>query len=145
MGAVTYEQDFYGWAMQQVTLLRRRQFNDIDLEHLIEEIDSMGKAERNQLRNRLTVLLMHLLKWAYEPEYRGKSWVNTIREQRRAIPRHIKDNPSLKPSLDEIISQAYADAVEDAADETGLPASTFPPQCPWAFELLMSRDFFPES
>lgn len=145
MGAVAYEKDFYGWTQEQAGLLQRRQFDEIDLEHLIEEVDSMGKAERNQLRNRLTILLMHLLKWQYQPAYRGSSWVNTIREQRRAIPRHIKDNPSLKSSLDEILFQAYSDSVEDAADETGLPLNTFPESCLWSFDVFMNRDFWPEA
>lgn len=145
MNATSYETDFYGWTQEQTRLLQARQFDQVDIEHLIEEIDSMGKAERNELRNRLTVLLMHLLKWQYEPERRGSSWVHTIREQRRAIPRHIRDNPSLKSSLDTLLQEAYSNAVEDAADETGLPMQTFPDICPWDYESFMGKEFWPEA
>ena len=144
MSTVTYEQDFYGWTVEQVALLQNKQFDQIDLEHIIEEIESMGKAERNQLRNRLTVLLMHLLKWQYEPSRRCTSWVQTIREQRRAIPRLIKDNPSLKSSLADLLLDAYSNAVEDAADETNLPISLFPTDCPWSYTQFMDKEFFPD-
>ncbi len=144
MGTVNYDQDFYGWTVEQVALLQNKQFDQIDLEHIIEEIESMGKAERNQLRNRLTVLLMHLLKWQYEPSHRCTSWVQTIREQRRAIPRLIKDNPSLKSSLADLLLDAYSNAVEDAADETNLPISLFPTDCPWSYTQFMDKEFFPD-
>lgn len=144
MSTVTYEQDFYGWTVEQVALLQNKQFDQIDLEHIIEEIESMGKAERNQLRNRLTVLLMHLLKWQYEPSHRCTSWVQTIREQRRAIPRLIKENPSLKSSLADLLLDAYSNAVEDAADETNLPISLFPTDCPWSYTQFMDKEFFPD-
>lgn len=144
MSTVTYEQDFYGWTVEQVALLQNKQFDQIDLEHIIEEIESMGKAERNQLRNRLTVLLMHLLKWQYEPSRRCTSWVQTIREQRRAIPRLIKENPSLKSSLADLLLDAYSNAVEDAADETNLPISLFPTDCPWSYTQFMDKEFFPD-
>ena len=144
MGTVNYDQDFYGWTVEQVALLQNKQFDQIDLEHIIEEIESMGKAERNQLRNRLTVLLMHLLKWQYEPSHRCTSWVQTIREQRRAIPRLIKENPSLKSSLADLLLDAYSNAVEDAADETNLPISLFPTDCPWSYAQFMDKEFFPD-
>ena len=144
MGTVNYDQDFYGWTVEQVALLQNKQFDQIDLEHIIEEIESMGKAERNQLRNRLTVLLMHLLKWQYEPSHRCTSWVQTIREQRRAIPRLIKENPSLKSSLADLLLDAYSNAVEDAADETNLPISLFPTECPWSYAEFMDKEFFPD-
>ena len=144
MGTVNYDQDFYGWTVEQVALLQNKQFDQIDLEHIIEEIESMGKAERNQLRNRLTVLLMHLLKWQYEPSHRCTSWVQTIREQRRAIPRLIKENPSLKSSLADLLLDAYSNAVEDAADETNLPISLFPTDCPWLYAEFMDKEFFPD-
>ena len=144
MGTVNYDQDFYGWTVEQVALLQNKQFDQIDLEHIIEEIESMGKAERNQLRNRLTVLLMHLLKWQYEPSRRCTSWVQTIREQRRAIPRLIKENPSLKSSLADLLLDAYSNALEDAADETNLPISLFPTECPWSYAQFMDKEFFPD-
>lgn len=138
-----YEHDFYAWTQEQAKLLRNKQFEEADLSHIAEEIEDMGRAERNQLRNRLTLLLMHLLKWVHQPEYRGSSWASTIKEQRRAIPRLIRNNPSLKSSLDALLTEAYPDAVEDAADETGLPVQTFPAECPWAYDEFMDKEFWP--
>ena len=144
MSTVTYEQDFYGWTVEQVALLQNKQFDQIDLEHIIEEIESMGKAERNQLRNRLTVLLMHLLKWQYEPSHRCTSWVQTIREQRRSIVWLMEDNPSLKASLSDQLTTAYRRAVDEAADETSLPISLFPTECPWSYTQFMDKELFPD-
>lgn len=145
MGAATkYETDFYGWTQEQAELLRARRLDEIDLENLIEEVESMGKSEESDLESRLEILFMHLLKWVYEPELRGKSWVNSIKEQRRKIPRRLKKNPGLKSKLPEIILEAYQDARESAADETGLPEQTFPKECPWALEEALNPEFWPE-
>lgn len=145
MGAIAkYEADYYGWTQEQAALLRERRLTELDLEHLIEELECMGASERRELLSRLGVLLAHLLKWQYEPDYRGKSWVNTIREQRRMIPLHLKQNPSLKSKLTEFMVDAYQLGRGIAADETGLPENTFPDICPWAFEQVMSAEFFPD-
>lgn len=145
MTTVAYETDFYGWALQQADLLKSRRFNDVDLNHLIEELQIMGARERRELVNRLCVLLKHLLKWQYEPEHRGRSWVNSIREQRRMIPKHLKDNPSLKGSFLELWEEAYQDARKEAAEETSLPLQMFPDQCQWTLEQAIDSDFWPES
>jgi len=99
-----YDQDFFAWTQRQVELLKTQQWEQVDVENLIEEIDSLGKQERRELCNRLGILLGHLLKWHYQPEARSKSWFYTIKEQRIRIVRHLKDNPSLKPYLDDAIA-----------------------------------------
>lgn len=144
MALASYEQDFYGWIQNQVALLQNRCFEQVDLEHLIEELQIMGARERRELVNRLCVLLMHLLKWQYEPERRSKSWVNTIREQRRMIPKHLQDNPSLKGVFPALWSEAYDDARKEAALETSLPLQIFPNECPWMFEQVMDNEFWAE-
>lgn len=144
MALASYEQDFYGWIQNQVALLQNRCFEQVDLEHLIEELQIMGARERRELVNRLCVLLMHLLKWQYEPERRSKSWVNTIREQRRMIPKHLQDNPSLKGVFPALWSEAYDDARKEAALETSLPLQIFPNECPWTFEQVMDNEFWAE-
>ena len=146
MGAVaSYEQDFYGWTQEQAKLLQSRDFDKLDWEHLVEELHIMGARERRELVNRLCLLLMHLLKWQYEPERRGRSWVNTIREQRRMIPKHIKDNPSLKGTFSELWEEAYADALIEVVAETSLPKQTFPPLCQWTYQQAIDPDFWPEA
>ena len=144
MGAVAYDSDFYGWTQEQADLLQQRQFDKVDLQHLVEELQSMGARERRELVNRLCVLLMHLLKWQYEPDRRGRSWVNSIREQRRMIPKHIRDNPSLKVQFGELWDEAYEDARKEAAEETSMPVQTFPMACPWTYEQAIDPDFWPE-
>src|SRR6185437_16938370 len=99
------------WANEQAALLRAGKLDAADIEHIAEEIESMGRGEKRELINRLAVLLLHLLKWAYQPERRGKSWRLTIEEQRRHIRRHMQASPSLGSSLDEVMNEAYGDAV----------------------------------
>jgi len=140
-----YDTDFYAWAQQQADTLRSRNFASLDLDNLIEEIEDMGKRQKQELRSRLTVLFMHLLKWQYQPERRGASWRLTIEGQRDLIADHIDDNPSLKGTLPETCEKAYRHAITSAALETGLRKSTFPAQCPWTFDQAMDDDFWPEA
>ena len=143
MSNTLYDQDFFAWANEQARLLRAGKLSDADIEHIAEEIESMGKAERRELLSRLSVLLLHLLKWQFQPGRRGASREVTIRNQRRALARHLADNPSLKPKVPEALSDAYGDARGEAYAETGLPEDAFPATCPWTFEELMAEDFWP--
>jgi hypothetical protein len=125
-----YDQDFYAWANQQAALLRSGRLTEADIDNIAEEIESMGRSERHELVNRLTVLLMHLLKWRYQPVYRGTSWRLTVEEQRNRLDDHLAENPSLKDALASAIVSAYRNAVLAAARETGLDTDTFPAVCP---------------
>jgi len=140
-----YETDFYGWIQHQAGILRAGNFASLDLDNLIEEIDSMGKRQKQELRSRLSVLLAHLLKWQYQPALQSNSRVSTIKVQRFEIGEHIDENPSLKHYLDEIIRKAWQGALVMAETETGLRASTFPERCPWTFGQVMDPDFWPEA
>lgn len=104
-----YESDFYAWTKEQAELLKHKTWEALDLPNLIEEIESLGRQERQELRNRLGVLLGHLLKWQYQPLNRGNSWLATIREQRREAARVLKENPSLKPYLPEAVRLGSVD------------------------------------
>jgi uncharacterized Zn finger protein len=106
-----YEKDFYAWANEQAALLRAGHLSSADILNLAEEIESMGRSERNQLANRLAVLMAHLLKWQRQPNLRGNSWRLTIREQRRRIGRVLEQNSSLKDKLPTILAEAYGDAL----------------------------------
>jgi len=144
MSTTLYEHDFYGWLTEQSRALKTRQFQHMDVEHLIEEIESMGKSEKRQLKSRLRVLLMHLLKWQYQPSLRSHSWKITIRNQRRDLAEHLLENPSLKNELDSVLVSAYIGALGDAESETGLDESSFPACCPWAYEQIIDLGFLPE-
>ena len=145
MSANLYDRDFYAWANEQAGLLRAGKLTQADIEHIAEEIESMGKTEKRELVSRLTVLLLHLLKWQYQPGHRGASWQATIRVQRRDLARHMRDNPSLKAVVPEAIVDAYGDAIIEAGAETGFPESTFPATSPWSFEQVMDEIFWPPS
>ncbi|MBF0333084.1 MAG: DUF29 domain-containing protein, partial [Alphaproteobacteria bacterium] len=109
-----------------------------------EEIESMGRTEKRELISRLKVLLLHLLKWRFQPVGRSVSWQLTIKEQRREVARHLADNPSLKARLSETMADAYGDAIIATARETSMPEEVFPTECPWAFEQIMDGEFWPE-
>ncbi len=139
-----YERDFYAWANEQAALLRAGKLSAADIDHIAEEIESMGKTEKRELVSRLAVLLMHLLKWQFQPMARSNSWRLTVEEQRRQLVRHLRDNPSLKATLAEAILDGYGDAVIAATRETALDRGTFPALCPWPFEQMIDDDFWPE-
>ncbi|MCT7951029.1 DUF29 domain-containing protein [Ancylothrix sp. C2] len=139
-----YETDFYAWTQEQAQLLRNRQFHAIDLENLIEEVESLGKQERRELENRLSILIGHLLKWEYQPERRSRSWLNTIRVQRFDIGRLLKQNPSLKPYLAEAVEEVYFNkSVALASGETDLPKRTFPAECLYTLAAILDEKFYP--
>lgn len=139
-----YDRDLYTWSQVQAALLRERKFDQIDLEHIAEEIEDMGKSEQRALESYLEALLMHLLKWVYQPSIRGRSWRLTIVEQRKRLHKHLRDNPGLKSRLDASMADAYDFARFGAEKETGLPLSAFPEQCPWAYEVFSDPDFWPD-
>lgn len=145
MNSTLYDRDFYAWANEQAALLRAGKLDAADIAHIAEEIESMGKTEKRELVSRLSILLLHLLKWQFQPGRRGASWEATITVQRDDLSDHLRDNPSLKAKLDEAIADAYRKAAILAVGETGLPKSTFPAVCPWPFERLMDMDFWPET
>jgi hypothetical protein len=142
--AVSYEEDFYAWTAEQARLLRSGELSAIDAANLAEEIESMGRSDRRAIDSWLTVLLTHLLKWQVQPRLRSNSWSGTIGEQRRRIAKLLKESPSLRPFVGEALAEAYSDAREDASNQTGLPETEFPPECPFTVEQELSREFFPE-
>jgi hypothetical protein len=140
-----YDQDLYTWAMTSAQLLRDGRLDELDREHLAEELESMGKSELRALESRLTVLLAHLLKWQFQPERRGKSWQRTLLEQRKRIARLLRDSPSLRPRLPGVLPDAYDSALRLAAEETGLDETDFPAACPYTPEQALAEDFYPDN
>ena len=142
--ATAYDEDFYAWAEEQARLLRAGEFSQLDIGNIAEEVEDMGRSVRRELRNRLAVLTMHLLKWAYQPGHRSPSWSGTIREQREQVTELIEESPSLRslPAAD--LGKIYRLAVSKALRDTGLPEATFPAECPFTPEQILSEDFLPE-
>ena len=145
MSSTLYDHDFYAWTNEQASLLRAGKLSEADLEHIAEEIESMGKSEKRELISRLTILLLHLLKWEFQPIRRGASWRLSIANTRDALTDHLADNPSLQSVLEASVETAYRRARRDAALETGLSENTFPSTCPWLFSQMMDENFWPEA
>lgn len=140
-----YEADFYAWTQEQVSLLRTQQWNELDVLNLIEEIEALGRKERQELRNRLGILLGHLLKWQFQPDKRSNSWLGTIREQRIQIKLLLEDSPSLKPYLEQALLDAYQLGLALAIRETDLDEQAFPEVCPYTLEQALNSEFLPDS
>lgn len=141
---INYEQDFYGWTQEQAALLRAGRLADLDIDNLIEEIETMGRSEKRELESRLTVLLVHLLKWHYQPVRRSRSWNLTIDGQRIRFFRVFSDNPGLKPLLPDLLANAYRLARVDVSKETGMDIKTFPVDCPWDFQQITDDAYYPD-
>jgi hypothetical protein len=141
---INYEKDFYSWTQEQAELLKNGRFLELDIDNLIEEVESMGRSEKRELESRLTILLLHLLKWKYQEIRRGRSWQLSIDEQRLQFCKTLNENPGLKPALDEIIKDAYKLAVIKAALETKISKSIFPECCPWTLAQIIEDEFYPD-
>ena len=139
-----YKTDYLKWIQTTVEQLRVKDYSSIDWENLIEEIEDMGRSERRSLESNLIVVLTHLLKWQCQPEFRSGSWKGSIVEHRRRIRKALKESPSLKPYLEEVLAECYLDAVEQASAETELPVETFPQECPYTSAEVLDSSFLPE-
>ena len=142
----SYEADVVAWANEQASLIRAGRFDQLDLTHIAEEIEDVGKSEQRELASRMAVLLAHILKWKFQPQKRSVSWTLTIREQRRLLVRRIQKTPSLGPMLvdPEWIDEIWVDAKALAEKETGLDIGTYPEVCPWAMAQVLAEDWLPD-
>jgi hypothetical protein len=139
-----YDTDFYAWTQQQAQALAAKDWSALDLDHLVEEIESLGREQEHAIDSHLTNLLLHLLKWRDQPARRGRSWRRSALNARVAIGKRLRRNPSLRSRLPIILVDAYADARKLAVVDTSLPLATFPETCPWALEDVLDEDFWPE-
>ncbi len=133
-----YEADFYQWTQETADRLLRRDFTQIDVPALVEEVEDLGKREKSALQSRLAVLIAHLLKWDCQAARRSGSWQATIESQRKRIERLLKQSPSLRPFLGETLDDAYSDAILLAIKDTGLDRKTFPQTCPFSVEEILT-------
>ncbi len=138
-----YDQDFYLWLETTAKQLKEGRFSEIDLENLIEEIQCMGRSEKKAIKSNLIVVLIHLLKYKYQPEKRSNSWKGSIREHRRRLKEAFVDSPSLKPYFQEVLPQCYQDARKQASDETGLSLDTFGVDSPFTADECLDEEFLP--
>jgi hypothetical protein len=138
-----YDEDFLLWTQRQAAFIRAGQFDLVDWENVALEIETMGRRERRELGTRLKVLMMHLLKWQFQPQKRSKSWRATINDQRDEIEQLLEESPSLRRETEALIGKRYRVARANAAGETGLALRTFPSRCPLAAEQILDATYFP--
>jgi len=136
-----YDRDFYSWLMEQARHVRAGRWNALDRENLAEEIESLGREQFNKLESALRVLMLHMLKWDYQPDGRDRSWWASISEQRLRLNHVLDDNPGLRPRVDEAVARAYGRARLRAIKETDVEKERFPESCPYSWNDIVSRDF----
>ncbi|MDG2991253.1 DUF29 domain-containing protein [Candidatus Synechococcus calcipolaris G9] len=139
-----YLEDFSSWVNQTSQLLRERRWQEIDVPNLIEEVEDLGKSERRGIASQLTRLLLHLLKWQYQPQRRSDSWLDSITDARTQIELAIEDSPSLRSYPADQLAETYQRARRQAAKQTGIDASVFPETCPYPLDVVLDADWLPE-
>ncbi len=136
----TYAGDAAAWATHQAAMLRARRFDELDIEHLAAEIDDLAKREFDALRSALVILLVHMVKWDYQPWQRSRSWHLSIAESRRRIERRLRDNPSFR-RRDEALADVWPGIVGQVLLETDMDRAAFPTDCPYDWDAILDRSF----
>ena len=144
MTDTNYDTDFYQWTQAQAAHLRAKNLAALDLDHLAEEIDSLGNEQAHAVESHLAIVVTHLLKWWYQPQRRRRGWQTSVLLDRQHIARRLRRSPGLRPQVPTLLTDAYADARKWAAQETGLPLATFPETCPWSLAQVLDADCLPE-
>jgi len=140
-----YDRDYYAWLVKQAAHIRARRFHQLDCEALAEELEDMGRSERRAVESYLKNLLLHLLKWAMQPQHRSGSWRDSIDTARDAMGDLLQESPSLRPHLPEFVARQYARARRSAANQTGIAEANFPTTCPFRLNEILTPAFFPEA
>ena len=143
--AELYQTDYARWLFENARLLREGRFDELDIENVAEELEDMGRSEGRAVGSHLSVLLQHLLKWQYQQARRSKSWRLSIDNSRDAIEQLLRESPSIKPKLQDLLPLSYRIARRNAITETGLPPKTFPNDCPYPMDRILDHGFWPEA
>lgn len=139
-----YDTDFHAWAQQQARALQAKDWAALDLNNLIEEVEDLAGRHRDALGSELKRLLVHLLKWHYQPTHRSDSWLESIEQARQAIDELIDDHPSLADYPQVLLAKTYQRARRQGAREAKLPLATFPLQgCPWDLNDIRCEGWLP--
>ena len=141
-----YNEDFAAWLAAQALMLRERRFDQLDVEHLAEEVDGVGNSEFRAFTSAIELIVLHMMKWDYQVERRGRSWRSKIHEQRRQVAKLLKQNPSYKARINEAITDAYSGVPDEVEKQTTIPAERLPEICPYSWDDIMTRlhDFDPD-
>jgi Domain of unknown function DUF29 len=144
MRSTLYETDFYAWTREQGRLLRERRWAELDLDGLVDEVECIGRSEKREIGDRLTILLAHLLKWKYQPGHRGTNWTGPIFEHRGQLASILEGSPSLWSFFREQVEDRYLSGRLLAAKESGIAFGLFPEGCPFSTDQVLDLHFFPE-
>ncbi len=139
-----YEQDFYAWLETTANLLKKKQFESIDLENLIEEIEAMGRSEKREIKTRLITIIKHLLRlkyWQSTLDYNARGWRNTVIEQREKLIFVLEDSPSLRQELESFFLEGYQKTVQKIIQKYDLPSSMFPAESPFSLTNIIDSDY----
>jgi hypothetical protein len=142
--AELYEQDIYAWAQATAALIRAEKWHEVDAASVAEEVESVGASEYRAVSSAIYQVLVHLLKWRYQPRRRSRSWQSSLVEHRNRVPRGLRRSPSLAREIPTMIVEEYPAARRKASVQTGLPLATFPDACPWTPDQILDHDFLPE-
>ena len=138
-----YDTDLYQWTQEQAALLREGKLHELDLANLMEEILSVGASQYTTVSSAVYQILVHLLKWRYQPAHQSRSWRVSLVEHRSRIPRQLRRAPSLAREIARMIEEEYPAACRKANAQTGLPLATIPATCPWTVDQVLNEDFWP--
>src|SRR5215217_4199153 len=136
-----YRHDLYTWAIEQAAALRAGELESLDLTNLAEEIEDLGSEQLHKLTSAYRIILVHMLKWDYQPERRSRSWATSISSQRVAASDVLEDSKGLKSRRDIALARAYRRARIEAGGQTGLGEGAFPAECPYSLQEVMTREF----
>ena len=141
-----YDKDFYAWTQQTAQLLKSHQFDRVDLDHLIEEVEDMGKAQLSAFRSGLRNLLIHLLKLQFSPSHDPRNgWIEEVANFRDAVQESLEDNPGFKSKTGEVFADAWKRARNLAKQHLAVDGiRDIPETCPYTYEQAMDQDFIRE-
>ena len=135
-----YLEDYGSWIAAQIELIRNGEFDELDIEHLLEEIEGLARSNFDAFKSAIRIVLIHMLKWDIQIDYRSRSWSVSIDGHRKRVRENLEESPSYQSRIDEAVSKAYSRARYDASKETRLPLKHFPETCPFTFEDIMTRE-----
>lgn len=134
-----YDEDFAAWVYYQADAIKAKRFDELDLEELADEVESLAKRNFRSLKGALHIVLLHMLKWDYQPERRGESWRTSIRDQREEVLEELEESPSFKARIDDAVTWAYRAARRHASEQTGVFLQLIPDVCPYTWDEIMTR------
>ena len=135
-----YLEDYGAWITAQIELLRDGQLDELDIEHLLEEVEGLARSNFDSFKSAIRIVLIHMLKWDIQTNYRSRSWANSIDGHRVRVTEALEESPSYKSRIKDAVTKAYKRARYDASKETRLPLKHFPELCPFTFDEIMTRE-----